>query len=355
VKFFILVFLFSYNFFLPLNSVLSEKNFNDIERETYLDDKDYYLLGPGDKVEIKIFDAPELSGIYTISNGGFINLPLIGNIELNNMSIKEATNTLQNLYGNELLRPELFLSVVSSRPIKISIVGEIQKPGLYSLSESESTSLGQKSIKNVGLPTVVDAIQKAGGITQNTNLKEVLLRRKLSGSNNEYKQAKLDLLSLITRGEQSQNLFLFDGDIIILQKADEFNSQLIRDSKSNLSPEFISIYVIGRVNKPEKYKVKSNTPLIQALYQAGGPVKFSSNLSNVELVRINENGTITKKTVKINLKKPLSKKNNPPLMEGDIIRVKSNLYDNLTGGLRKITEPFGGILQAVTLFRLLDD
>ena len=47
------------------------------------------------------------------------------------------------------------------------MVGEIEKPGIYSLSNEANISLleGVNTISNVGLPTIIDAIQKAGGIT----------------------------------------------------------------------------------------------------------------------------------------------------------------------------------------------
>ena len=48
-----------------------------------------------------------------------------------------------------------------------------------------------------GVPTVIDAIQKAGGVTQNTDLKNIKLHRKLPGNNNEYKVTNLDLYSLV--------------------------------------------------------------------------------------------------------------------------------------------------------------
>ena len=72
-----------------------------------------------------------------------------------------------------------------------------------------------------GLPTVVDAIQKAGGITQNANLRGGAAAP-IAGAQTglRYKQAKLDLLDLVLDGNQGQNPFLFDGDTIRISEAE---------------------------------------------------------------------------------------------------------------------------------------
>ena len=69
------------------------------------------------------------------------------------------------------------------------------------------------------MPTLVKAIQKAGGITQSANLKEVELIRLLPGNKNEYKTTKLNLINLIFKGARNNNPFLFDGDIVKLKKS----------------------------------------------------------------------------------------------------------------------------------------
>ena len=102
------------------------------------------------------------------------------------------------------MRTDLSIRILRTRPILISLAGEIKRPGIYSLKEFSSSSNG--------LPTVIDAIQKAGGVTQNTDLKNIRLHRKLPGNNNKYKVTNLDLYSLVIDGNQIYNPYLFDGD-----------------------------------------------------------------------------------------------------------------------------------------------
>ena len=87
------------------------------ERVNYdLLQKNQYLIGPGDVLELSLFDAPEFSGLYKVLNDGRINLPLIGSILVNNLSVQEATDIIESKFSKELIRPELFLSVKVSRP-----------------------------------------------------------------------------------------------------------------------------------------------------------------------------------------------------------------------------------------------
>ena len=315
-------------------------------------EKDFYLLGAGDIIFIDIFSANEYSGEYIISKAGNIHLPLIGGVNLNNLTIEESIILLQKKYKNELIRPELNIKLIKPRPIKISIIGEIKRPGFYTMKDKDLRNIKSKPTY---LPTIVDAIQNAGGITANTNLKEVIISRKLPGEKIAYKEGKVNLLDLIINGNHIQNTILYDGDIIKLTKAKELTSEIMTLAETNLSPENITVSVIGKVENPQKMDIPVNTPLNQAILLAGGPIAWKSNKNNVELVRVNKNGTISKKKFKLDLSENVSNKYNPPLLNNDIIRVRSSFINNLGEGLSTITKPVSNMVTAVTLYKLIED
>ena len=313
-----------------------------------------YLLGPGDILELTLFDVPEFSGEYKILNDGKLYLPLIGSINVNNLDLQEATKIIKSEFSKELIRPELFLSVKVSRPIRVSIIGEIERPGLYSLTNNEQSNLeGVNQINNSGLPTIVDAIQKAGGITQNADLKNITLTRKISGTANNLKQAKLNLLDLILKGDQDQNPFLFDGDVIKLNRAKELPQEIIKIAQANLSPKTIKVNVVGKVQNPGNLNVNANTPLVQAILMAGGPIEWKTNKGNIDLIRINSNGTATKKKYRLSLSEGVSKDKNPPLKDNDIIYVNSTTLNKVSTGLGALTEPIAPIVTGLSLLKLL--
>ena len=203
---------------------------------------------------------------------------------------------------------------------------------------------------------MVDAIQKAGGITQNANLRGVVLQRRLPGTKSDlsYKQAELDLLDLVLDGNQSQNPFLFDGDTIRISEADETPEEAIELAAVNLSPQTITVNVIGEVNNPGRIQLPASTPLVQAVMAAGG-ANFRSNTRNVDLVRINRNGSATLKRFKIDFAEPSSNAKNPPLQDGDSIMVNRSLLARAGDVVTTVSQPIGGLVQVWTLFRLINN
>ena len=162
------------------------------------------------------------------------------------------------------------------------------------------------------------------------------------------------MVDIITKGDQSQNIFLRDGDIVSLKKAlnnsDEYNAI----ASSNIFPPNINVNILGSVNRPGITSIRSNTPLVQAIMQAGGPVKWKSDTGNVELIRINQNGTAYRKRFKIDLKQSMSAENNPILKDGDLVRVNPTLIENISSGMGALTDPISGILNAIAVIKLID-
>jgi len=318
-----------------------------------------YLLGPGDIVNITFFDSQEFSGSYKILSDGYIYLPLVGKVLVDGLSIELSKQKIETLYSKELLRPNIHLVLEKSRPIKISVIGEVQRPGLYSLlEEEEKNENGVYPSLNVGeMPTLVDAIQKAGGITQNANLRKISISRVYidENNNNNYKKTMINLLDLLVYGFQKYNLYLFDGDIIEIPKSEQLSEKIMRIAKANLSPSKINVDIVGQVENPGRISINTNTPLQQAVMLAGGRKKWKGKRSNVRLIRINKDGTISDRKFNLNNKKIVSDKYNPPLKDGDIVVVNSTLVNAFGTGLSEITNPITNIISGVTLYKLLGD
>lgn len=325
-----------------------------LKNEAYFQNNSY-IIGPGDILSLNLFDAPEFSGEYKVLNDGTVGFPLIGNISIRHLTLKQASELITKRYSEQLLRPELYLSIKVARPIKVSVIGEVERPGLYSLTTNEVATLEGAQIVNSGLPTIVDAIQKAGGITQSANLKNVSVMRRLPGKDNQHKWTSINLIDLILNGNHDQNLFLFDGDVIQLKTATEMPKEAMAIAQANLSPKTINISVIGQVSDPGRKQVMANTPLIQAILLAGGPIDWKANKNNVELIRINRNGSATKKKYRINLTEGVSENKNPPLKDQDIVYVKSSGLQKVSTALGSITEPITPIISGITLIKLIGD
>lgn len=293
--------------------------------ETY---SDLYTLGPGDTLTLTFLD-PELKSVgggVTVLPDGTAVLPLVGSAQLSGLTIGQATRWLTSLYQKQVVRPELLLSLRTARPTKVTVIGEVLKPGLLELG---------------GIPRVVSAIQKAGGISPNADIRRVLLRR-VVGQSGAQKQTFVDLSQVFLLGNQFQNPVLFDGDTLIVGRASEpIPDEVIRIGRTNLAPTSISITILGEVNSAGTVSLPANTPLVEAIFRAGGLKKWRANKNHIELIRFNDNGTTTRQVFSYKDDLNVSNGFNPPLRDRDTIIVNRTFYGEAIDALNDIAVPIG--------------
>lgn len=316
---------------------------------------DAYILGSGDGLSLRFLAVSDLSGPLEILNDGTASLPLLGSVRLSGLTISQASLWLESLYRKQLQRPDLQLSVVRPRPLRIAVVGEVERPGVYTLTTSE-TSTAEAPVSISGPPTLVDAIQKAGGITSMANLRRVVVQRRLPGADSRFKRARVDLLALVRDGDQLQNPLLFDGDTIKLERVSE---QLVTNTAemaaTTLAPKEITINVVGEVKSPGRLQVPASTPLMQAILAAGSVQSWRAKTSKLELVRINRNGSAMRRTYPLDFNQGISIAKNPPLVDGDTVIVNRSRYAISSDAIGAISQPLSGLVNVLTLFRLLDN
>lgn len=295
---------------------------------------DLYVLGPGDGLQLTFLDpaAKEIGGPFGILPDGTSSLPLLGSVQLTGLTISQASRWLSSLYGKQLKRPQLYLTLITPRPVKVSIIGEVEKPGLYPLPP---------------FSTPVSAIQQAGGITVNSDIRKVTLRRQ-AGIDGSQKQATLDISQVLLNGNQLQNPVLFDGDTLIIGFTKEVPTDIREIGASNLAPKSINVTILGEVKSPGSVSLPANTPLVEAIFRAGGPVRWRANKNQVELVRFSRDGKASRQIFSYNDTTNLSQKN-PPLRNGDTVIVKSSLYGKVLDVFSDIAVPIGAASSAANL------
>lgn len=337
---------------LPLKKAIATSN--DLEIEKFA-----YKLGPGDLIYMKITNVSGFEANVRIIPDGTLILPRIGAVYVWGLSLKEAQEKITKEYTKIINRPLVYLNLISSRPIKVSIFGQVQRPGIYSLTTNENSKLINSDggepvpISSSGWPTLIDAIQKAGGINNMADLKNIKIKRKLNGT--DYISFSTNYWEALINGSIVDNPLIYDGDNIYVDLANDIKIEdSLKISSSNLSSPTITVNVIGEVSNPGPQKIKTNSPLSQAILSSGGITRRGKK-NNVELIRLNPNGSISVNKYNFKYQQNSNLKINPPLIDGDIIVINRSNWTKFNDGFKDIVQPVGPMLNAATIYKLLDD
>jgi protein involved in polysaccharide export with SLBB domain len=126
-----------------------------------------YVLGPSDRVRLKVYGEQDITGDYEVDTNGYISVPLAGRVKAAGLTTRQLEKAVASALSKGLLRdPRVNAEVATYRPF--FILGEVKKAGEYPYK--------------AGL-TVLDAVASAGGYTYRANESKVVIRR--AGSNVE--------------------------------------------------------------------------------------------------------------------------------------------------------------------------
>jgi polysaccharide export outer membrane protein len=317
---------------------------------------DPYLLGPGDTIQINVFEEPQFSGEngrQEILVDGSITLPLIGAIEVEGLTLEQTANLLTQELSSLLKFPIVTVRLVDARPLRVTVVGEVERPGSYAVSPEEAGSVVQGQVlgaRTLGPPVLTEAIRLAGGITESAQVREIQILRQQR--NNQTRTINVDLWELLQSGDSSQDITLRNGDRIVVPRASNLTANEVTQlSQASFSPENITVNVVGEVESPGRVQVAPNTPLNQAILAAGGFDTQRADETEITLVRLNDNGTVTEREIPIDFTEGINEENNPVLREDDIVVVERSTLTRTSENISNVARPFSGILNIIQFFR----
>jgi polysaccharide export outer membrane protein len=120
-----------------------------------------YVLGPTDRVRLKVYGEPDITGEYEVDSNGFVSIPLAGHVKAAGLTTRQLEKGIAASLAKGIVRdPRVNVEIALYRPFYI--LGEVKKSGEYPY--------------RVGL-TVMDAVATAGGFTYRANEGKVYLRR----------------------------------------------------------------------------------------------------------------------------------------------------------------------------------
>lgn len=190
-----------------------------------------YVLGAGDQVSVDIYGASQKSVDCTVSPDGDIVIEGYGPIRVGGLSVAAAKARLRATLGSRYQSSRINLSLGQTRTVSINVMGEVKKPGTYTLSAFAS---------------VFNALYMAGGTNDIGTLRNIKIYR------NNRLVSVCDIYDYILNGKMTGNVRLHDGDVIIV------------------GPYDCLVNITGKVKRPMYYEMKRNESLQTLLRYSGG-------------------------------------------------------------------------------------
>lgn len=177
-----------------------------------------YLLAPGDRLEVVVHTAPELSRELVVAPDGRIHMPLAGSVMAMALTPGELGAFLRDALSSELIDPDLDVVATGFASQKVFVGGEVATPGMFDLP---------------GQIDPYQAIVMAGGLTRDANAGNVLLIRRLPGG--EVRSALIDVRAGLTGPDGANWLPLRRFDVIYVPRSriagqNQFVAQYVRDA-----------------------------------------------------------------------------------------------------------------------------
>ncbi|MFN6483227.1 polysaccharide biosynthesis/export family protein [Nostoc sp. DedQUE02] len=295
-----------------------------------------YRLGIGDGISVSVQRFPDLSFQALINPEGNIVVPLLGTVFLQGLTLQEAQEKIRLGLSRIVPDPIVVVSLVGTRPVQVTISGEIFRPGIYPINSTT--------------PRVADALLISGGSTLNADLRQVQVRRKLIDGS--VISQTIDLYAALQDGGSIPNLRLQDGDAILIPRRevgndDGYDRNLV--ARSSLSTPQIRVRVLNyAAGGISTQALPNGSTFVDAL---GGVNLDTANLRDIALVRFDpEQGKAV--TQKLDAKKALGgdASQNVALQDNDVIVVGRNLIGRITNLLTTITQPFFNVQSFLRFF-----
>lgn len=218
-----------------------------------------YKIGKGDVLSVTVYEHPELtipagdrrsaaeSGNMVESDGS-IFYPYINQVQVEGLTVNQVREEIATRLAEFITDPQVAVRVISFNSQRMYVTGRVSQPGAQSIS-------------NVPL-TVLDAISRAGGLSDSANWHEVLLSR-------NGQETRLSVYEMLNNGRLGQNMLLQHGDVLHVPDIGEQK-----------------VFVLGELNRVNTIAMGNlRMSLTEALTQSGGLNQVTSNASGIFVIR----------------------------------------------------------------------
>ncbi len=250
-------------------SKIEEANYK-IKKYSNIYDYNYeYILGPADKISINLTDTDDLDGSYLVDQDGMIDLPFIGKVKVNGLSLNDTQNILTDVIKEFYKNPELQLNIEEFNSSKVYIVGAVRN--------QKTINLSQKPIKLI--EAAIDANFNPSAADKLFGTKGFLRR--------DNKVYKINLTNAFSGSDEKENFYLKKNDVIFIDR----NSD--------------AIHVFGEVTKPGVYFPNLDYSLTE-LISTSGLNQITANAKKVYVIREKYDSFLEVDVFQLDIKNPVN-------------------------------------------------
>lgn len=252
-----------------------------------------YTIGPGDMLEIRVFDVPEFSTMARVSGKGEIVLPLLDELYVAGMSPRQVEQVLETRLTEYIYQPDASVHVSDYRSQQVSVTGAVNNPAMHTLTRPR---------------TVFELISMSGGLAPQAGRQ----------------------VAVQTVADDMQQRLVIDLDEVLSSSSSDSFAMLLSGGDSIFVPEAGVVFVEGAVDTPGAYPLKGGSGVLEAVAMAKGTT-FDARESDVQVVTTGSNGEKVVVTVSLDEIRAQASPN-LPLQDGDIVMVPSNVFKRSFAG-----------------------
>ena len=205
-------------------------------------ERDEYMLGRNDVLNIYVMDHPEMSSQRidlgeisgtTIRKDGYVYMPVLGRVEAAGLTVTEFETRVREHATQFVVNPQVAVEILEHASQKFFVLGNVRRPGTFPVD---------------GDTTLLEALALAGGADEVGSLDEATVVR--AGA-----LLPINLGDLVKRGDVSRNVYMRGGDLVYVPDGSQQK-----------------VYVLGEVQQPRVVTIEhGRMTLAEALAAAGGP------------------------------------------------------------------------------------
>jgi protein involved in polysaccharide export with SLBB domain len=236
-----------------------------------------YVVGVGDELRVQLFGSQNAEYSLVVNRDGSVNFPEIGPISVAGLSLDDVRVLIAGQIAERMIGVRSSITLGELRSIRVFVLGEVTRPGSFTVSS---------------LSTMTNALFAGGGVLPTGSLRNVQLKRQ-----GQLVQ-RLDLYSLLLRGDSSADARLQPGDVIFVP------------------PAGATVAVDGEIRRPAIYEIRGSATVEDLISMAGGllPTAFPGS---ARIERIGPSGRRTVETLDLRTGAGRAR----PVSSGDVIVV----------------------------------